>query len=126
MSVSSSAPSVSLTAPRGNARGYFENRRSRLRLSFLLLVLPAVIWFLGLLLVPLLNMFYLSVFRWDGLLQPKIFVGLANYTRLFNDPHFGRALRNAIIYAVVEIPLVLIPPMCWASSSASGRLATNC
>jgi multiple sugar transport system permease protein len=97
------------TPGRALTRGYFQERQARKRLSFLLLVAPAALWFLALLLVPLLNMFYLSFFRWDGLLQPKIFIGLDNFTRLFNDPHFYRALRNAGIYALVEIPLVLIP-----------------
>jgi multiple sugar transport system permease protein len=100
---------VPLAAPRGNARGYFQHRRGRQRLAFILLVLPAVVWFLGLMLWPLLNMFYLSFFRWNSLLDPKVFIGFENYIRLFNDAHFFRALKNAGIYLVVEVPLVLIP-----------------
>jgi multiple sugar transport system permease protein len=101
--------SVSSTTPRPAARGYFKERQARQRLSFLLLAAPAALWFLALLLVPLLNMFYLSLFRWDGLLQPKVFIGLGNFVRLFQDPHFYRALKNAGIYMLVELPLVLIP-----------------
>jgi multiple sugar transport system permease protein len=100
---------VAVPAPRGNARGYFQRRAGRQRLAFILLVLPAVVWFLGLMLWPLLNMFYLSFFRWNSLLDPQVFIGLDNYTRLFQDAHFYRALKNAGIYLLVEVPLVLIP-----------------
>ena len=109
MSVSTSVSSVSVTAPRDNARGYFRRRHARHRLAFILLVLPAAAWFLSLLLVPLLNMFYLSLFRWDSLLAPKVFIGLDNFTRLFQDEQFYRSLKNAVIYLVVEMPVVLIP-----------------
>lgn len=89
--------------------GYFSKRQARTRLSFVILVLPAVVWFSALMLWPLGNMFYLSLFKWDGLLEPKIFVGLANFARLFSDPHFYRSIQNAAVYALVEMPLVLVP-----------------
>ena len=78
-------------------------------MSFILLVLPAVVWFLGLMLWPLLNMFYLSFFQWDSLLGPKIYIGLDNFAHLFRDQQFFRSLKNAAIYLVVEMPGVLIP-----------------
>ena len=105
----SSVSATAVQAPRGNARGYFQRRAGRQRLAFIVLVLPAVAWFLGLMLWPLLNMFYISLFRWNSLLDPQVFIGLDNYVRLFQDAHFFRALKNAGIYLIVEVPLVLIP-----------------
>jgi multiple sugar transport system permease protein len=109
VSSSASASSLSAIAPRDNARGYFQRRHARRRLSFILLVAPAVLWFLGLMLWPLLNMFYLSFFRWDSLLGPRVFIGLDNFIRLFQDDQFYRSLKNAVIYLLVELPVVLIP-----------------
>jgi len=90
-------------------RSYFKIQRARSRAAFILLVLPAILWFVGLMLWPLANMFYLSFFRWDGLLDPKIFVSLGNYTRMFNDEHFWHGVANTAIYLAVDMPLVLLP-----------------
>jgi multiple sugar transport system permease protein len=90
-------------------RGYFRMRRMRSRVAFVILVLPAVLWFLGLMIWPLCNMFYLSFFRWNNLLDPKLFIGLANYARMFQDEHFWNGVVNSAIYMAVDMPLVLLP-----------------
>jgi multiple sugar transport system permease protein len=84
-------------------------KRVRSRVAFLLLTLPAVLWFLGLELWPLLNMFYLSFFRWNKLLDPKVFIGLSNYTHMFQDEHFWHGVANTAIYLAVVMPLTLLP-----------------
>jgi multiple sugar transport system permease protein len=89
--------------------GYFRVGKIRSRIAFLVLVLPALIWFLGLMIWPLFNMFYLSFFRWNSLLDPKVFIGLGNYTRMFQDEHFWHGVVNSAIYMAVDMPLVLLP-----------------
>jgi multiple sugar transport system permease protein len=89
--------------------GYFRLRRARARVAFVILVLPALIWFLGLMVWPLFNMFYLSFFRWNNLLDPKVFTGFANYARMFQDEHFWNGVRNSIIYMAVVLPMTLLP-----------------
>lgn len=90
-------------------RGYFRKRQARLRVAFIVLVLPAVIWFLGLMVWPLFNMFYLSFFRWNNLLDPKVFIGLDNFARMFRDEHFWNGVINSAIYLATDMPLVMIP-----------------
>jgi multiple sugar transport system permease protein len=91
-------------------RGYFRMKRVRSRVAFVALVLPALVWFLGLMVWPLVNMFYLSLFRWnDSLLNPKLFIGLGNYARMFQDEHFWNGVVNSAIYMAVDMPLVLLP-----------------
>jgi len=91
-------------------RGYFRMRRARSRVAFLVLILPAMLWFLGLMIWPLFNMFYLSFFRWnDSLLNPKLFIGLGNYARMLQDQHFWHGIVNSAIYMAVDMPLVLLP-----------------
>lgn len=90
-------------------RGYFRAKRIRSRAAFILLVLPAVLWFLGLMIWPLSNMFYLSFFRWSNLLDPKVFIGLSNYSRMFQDEHFWNGVVNSAIYMAVDMPLALLP-----------------
>jgi multiple sugar transport system permease protein len=78
------------------------NARRR-RVTFLFLVAPALAWFLSFMLWPLLNMFYLSTMKWNGLNLPKNFIFLDNFVRLFNDPKIGIALRNTGTYLLVGI-----------------------
>jgi multiple sugar transport system permease protein len=89
--------------------GYFRLRRARARVAFAILVLPALIWFLGLMVWPLANMFYLSFFRWNNLLDPKVFIGFDNFTRMFQDEHFWNGVRNSIVYMAVVLPMTLLP-----------------
>ena len=86
------------------------NRRNarRRRLTFLVLVLPALVWFLTFMLWPLLNMFYISTNQWDGLNLPKKFVFLNNFIRIFHDPKMAIALHNTGIYLLVGI-LGIVP-----------------
>jgi multiple sugar transport system permease protein len=90
-------------------RGYFKMRRARSRAAFVVLVLPAMLWFIGLMIWPLFNMFYLSFFRWNNsLLEPKVFIGLGNYIRMFQDEHFWHGVANSAIYMLVDMPLALL------------------
>jgi ABC-type sugar transport system permease subunit len=75
----------------------------RQRITFLLLVAPALLWFLTFMLWPLANMFYISTMHWDGLPLPQTFVFLDNYARLFRDPKIAIGLRNTAIHLVVGV-----------------------
>jgi multiple sugar transport system permease protein len=77
------------------------------QITFLLLVAPALLWFLAFMLWPLLNMFYISTTRWDGLALPQKFVFLDNFVRLIHDPNIAIALRNTGIHLLVGIPGIL-------------------
>ena len=36
------------------------------------------------------------------------FVGFENYKRLFNDPAFITAVKNTLIYLIVQVPVMII------------------
>jgi len=64
-------------------------------------------WWLGFVLFlagPMAISAYLSFCDYP-LLQPPVFVGLDNYTRLATDPIFHKVLYNTFIYAAFSIPL---------------------
>ena len=89
-----------------NAR-YHQRIARRQRTTFVLLALPALIWFLAFMLWPLVNMFYISTTKWDGLALPQTFVFLNNFIRFFNDPNIAVAFRNTGIHLLVGIPGVV-------------------
>ena len=94
-----------------NLAGWAPLRKKRTRdgLAFLAFILPALIWFLFWMMWPLINMFYISALKWDGLVKKSSFVGFANYARFLIDPHFHSALQNTAIQLLFSLPLVMIP-----------------
>src|SRR6201997_4421335 len=87
-------------------RRRLSTRRARAGRIFVAPNLAAVAVFM---LFPLGFSLYMSVQNWD-MFRPAKFVGLANYHSLFaDDPLFGIALRNTVVYTVgTVVPTVLI------------------
>jgi len=78
-------------------------------------VLPTLLFFLGIAIVPLFITGYYSLFDYNGLIHiaDADFVGAGNYIRLFTgDPVFMEALKNTAILIIgsvfVQIPLAFL------------------
>lgn len=70
------------------------------KLSPYLRIAPAMVFLLVFTFYPMVNLFYLSFFKYN-LIAPKKFVGLQNYEQLFFiRTDFGVALKNTAIYSV--------------------------
>jgi multiple sugar transport system permease protein len=70
-----------------------------------LMVSPSVILLIVFFFIPVALAFVLA-FTNARLISPSIqFVGLDNFTRLFQDPLFWKSLRNTLYFAVVVVPL---------------------
>ena len=67
------------------------SRRTRV-----LFLLPASVFYFGFFLIPALWAFYYSLFDWSGFTADKEYIGLRNFTVLFNDPLFWRSVRNTV------------------------------
>jgi multiple sugar transport system permease protein len=101
--MTNSAKSLTLKKIDLSTSKYARRNARRGRLTFLSLVAPALLWFLSFMLWPLLNMFYISTMRWNGLNLPKKFIFLDNFIKLFNDPKILIGLKNTGTYLVVGI-----------------------
>lgn len=76
----------------------------------LLMSLPALIFVFLFVFYPLVQMFYLSLFRWNFVSPNMFFVGLENFTRMFlNDTVYLRSLLNVVLLAAqssaIQIPI---------------------
>ena len=83
--------------------------RRRETISGYLFLLPSLVFFLGFVVIPMV-MCIITSFT-DATMnsnQPDVFIGLANYKELWQDPIFLKALRNTIIIVVVSVPVVCI------------------
>jgi len=76
-----------------------------------LLVAPLIILMLVFVYWPLVYSFYLSFFDWNFVRPTKDWVGLENYTRLFDTPGFINALNGTWFYKVTLIPLQVFLPL---------------
>lgn len=66
-------------------------------------VAPWIIGFLTFSLYPLISSFYYSLSTYD-ILRPPVFIGLRNYTDLFQDRFFRNALYNTLYYVILAVP----------------------
>ena len=72
-----------------------------------LFILPAVLGFVIWVAGPMLYSAWLSLTDYDLIGTPR-FIGLANFTRMFNDPLFYKSLSVTVVYTVFHVPLTLL------------------
>jgi raffinose/stachyose/melibiose transport system permease protein len=86
-------------------------RRFSRRLTIGLFLLPALALYGVLVLLPIVQAAYYSVFRWNGLKPLTDFVGLANYEKALSDSVFTGAVSHNVLIIVlslcIQIPFAL-------------------
>lgn len=86
-------------------------RAQREALEGYIAILPWIIGFLAFNLGPILASIYFSFTQWT-ITRPPVWVGLANYKRMFtNDPLFWQSLKVTILYVIYSVPLKLVGGM---------------
>ena len=75
-----------------------QNNRS-INMTPWLFLLPALIMFTVYVFYPIVQSIALSFYEWDGMGE-KVWVGLSNYTELFDDDNFWVSLKNNILWLV--------------------------
>lgn len=71
-------------------------------------VIPALILFFIFMIIPTINVFWMSMFKWGGLSNKKKFVGLNNFIILFKDEKFIRSFQNTLFLIVIVTIVTLI------------------
>lgn len=79
-----------------------------------LFLLPALIFFVGFVIVPMFLCLITSFFNYT--MNDFSFIGIQNYIEMFNDPIFRKALVNTVIIVVVAVPTVTIFSL-WVAAS---------
>ncbi len=98
----------------GASRFFRSNQRQVETMDGLLFVAPNVLGFLAFFAGPLVLSLLFAFTEWDGLTDAK-FVGLQNFIDLLSDDLFLRSLRNIVVFAVVAIPLAVMPALLLAA-----------
>lgn len=79
-----------------------------------LFLLPALIFFVGFVIVPMFLCLITSFFNYT--MTDFSFIGIQNYIEMFNDPIFRKALVNTVIIVVVAVPSVTVFSL-WVAAS---------
>lgn len=89
--------------------------------AILLFILPAVVLFAGIIVVPILMSVHYSTLDWNGIGNGS-FIGLKNYQDLFvnNQDGFWLAIKNSIILALLSVFIQLPIALAIALVLASG------
>lgn len=67
----------------------------------LLCVMPAAVLFTIFMVIPTLQVFWMSLYKWGGYSDVKTFVGLNNFRTLMEDGKFLRSFQNTILLIVL-------------------------
>ena len=90
---------VPLGRPRRRGAG------GRARFEITLLLAPALIVFVGFVILPMAVAAYSGFFNWNGYGVPTNSVGFANYHEVVTDPRFFKALKNNLFIVVSSLLL---------------------
>ncbi len=71
-------------------------------------ILPTMIGLIILNIYPMFQTIYQSFFKTGDFGKGNIFVGLANYKKVFGDAEVWQSLWNTFKYAIVEVPLSIV------------------
>lgn len=86
-----------------------------------LLLAPALVLFTALVVIPVFQAAFFSLFKWNGLGPLTDFRGWNNFVLMFQHPIFGQALVHNLIIVVVslvvELPLALVAALVLARST---------
>jgi raffinose/stachyose/melibiose transport system permease protein len=80
-------------------------RRGAKWLTITLFLLPALVLYGVLVLLPIVQAAYYSLYKWNGLKPLTDFVGLANYEKALGDPVFIGAVSHNVLVILLSLTL---------------------
>lgn len=91
-------------------------KNSKARSVFIgICVAPAVILFIIFMLVPTINVFRMSLYKWGGYSANKTFVGFSNFKTLFSSTDFFRSFQNSILLIVFVTIITMVLALIFAA-----------
>ena len=117
---SRTATSTGTAAPPPARRGMSASRRRQVGAAYVL-VLPFMVLFATMIVIPLAYAGYLSFFK-KKLIGGTSFVGADNYLRALTDPGFLSGVGRMSLFLCVQVPLMLVLSLFTALALDSGML----
>lgn len=83
---------------------------------------PAVVLFVVFLFIPSIDVFRMSLYKWGGYTDTKTFVGLDNFSKLFQSEKFYQVFQNSILLIVVVTIITFALALLFAALLSRGKL----
>lgn len=99
-------------------------RALRNKKAICIFVLPGLIWFSLIVLIPIVQSSWYSLLNWDGITKAN-FVGISNYVNMFKDDLFIKSNLNSLLLAFLSVFVQLPISMLLALILASGIKGHN-
>lgn len=81
-------------------------KNKKLGIAFLL---PALIFYIVFMIIPVFSTGFLSFFRWKGIGGSEFrFVGFRNYIKVFTDKNFGASFGRLLYFVILSIVLEMV------------------
>lgn len=106
---------------RKSAKKVSRGRHERWEWSGLAFSAPYIVVFLFGTILPLLYALYLGFFQ-TKMIGGSSFSGFSNYIQAFTDPIFWQGFRRVSLYAVIQVPIIVILSLVAAMILDSGRI----
>lgn len=82
-------------------------KKTRRNIFMAVCTVPAIILFVFFTVVPTINVFKMSLYKWSGLSATSEFVGMANFKTLLGDQRFWTAFKNNIFFMIVVTTITM-------------------
>lgn len=76
---------------------------------------PAVLLFVIFMVIPTINVFRMSLYKWGGYSTTKQFVGFENFVTLFSDAKFCQSFQNTLLLIVIVTLITIVFALVFAS-----------
>ncbi len=91
-------------------------RRAGSPLTPYLFLLPYLALFVIFVAIPAVFGLWISLHDWDYMLDSQLFIGLENYSNLFDEtsvvyPDFWNGMKNTLIFTLLSVPLLVVLPL---------------
>ncbi|UPK45033.1 carbohydrate ABC transporter permease [Paenibacillus pabuli] len=70
--------------------------------AWFIFIAPALLFYLGTVFVPIIQSLNYGFQDWNGIKDAE-YIGLGNYTRMFQDPYFWNSVQNNLVYVVIVV-----------------------
>ncbi|SME39965.1 sn-glycerol-3-phosphate transport system permease protein UgpA [Bacillus mobilis] len=91
------------------------NKTTEKRIFIFVCTAPALLLLAIFMIVPTIEVFRMSLYKWGGFSNNKVFVGLENFKILWNDMNFFRSLQNSIVLIVIVTIITMVMAILFAS-----------
>ncbi|GHH99944.1 carbohydrate ABC transporter permease [Neobacillus kokaensis] len=85
------------------------------RMFIFVCTVPSLILLTLFMIVPTIQVFRMSMYKWGGFSNNKEFVGFNNFKILWNDENFIRSLQNSIVLIVLVTIITMVVAILFAS-----------